>query len=393
MQGFNFHTPTEIAFGRGVQGQTCSLVRKYGGSRVFIVYGGGSAVRSGLLAEIEARFSEGGIAYKLYGGVKPNPVADHVREGVRLALDFGADFILAIGGGSAIDAAKAIAHGTANPAMDFWFFWTGEAEPAASLPVGAVLTISAAGSETSASAVITNEETGQKKGLTSPFNRPCFAVMNPELTFTLPKYQIACGIADIMMHTLERYFTPVGGNRLTDEIAEGLLRTVIDCGREAIDNPRDYGAMSELMWCGSLSHNGLTGLGRPMDFSVHQLGHELGAKFDVAHGAALTTMWGYWAEVCYDKDAARFARYARNVWGADGADDTKAAKLGIELTVNYFREIGMPVSFAELGIGVLAEEDILYLANRCAWGGKRKIGQLNPLDADGIAGVYRLANR
>jgi hypothetical protein len=390
VQEFNFHSPTEVVFGRGAQGQTSALLRKYGGSRALVVYGGGSVVKSGLLGEIEGQLNRDAVGYRLYGGVKPNPEADHVREGIREALDFGADFVLAVGGGSAIDEAKAIAHGAKNPGTDFWAFWTGEAELKASLPVGAVLTIPAAGSETSASAVVTNDKT--KKGLNSHFNRPRFAVMNPELAFTLPKYQIACGIADIMMHTLDRYFSPVDGNRTTDEIAEGILRTVIDCGRTALKNPCDYDAMSELMWCGSLSHNGLTGLGRTLDFSVHQLGHELGGKFDVSHGAALTAMWGWWAKTSCPSDTARFARYARTVWRVRDLDDTVAAASGIDRTVNYFREIGMPVSFADLGIGVCSEEDILDMADRCAWGGKRRIGQLNPLDADGIARVYRMAN-
>ena len=392
MREFTFHSPTEVVFGRGAQALVCDLVRKYGGKRVLVVYGGGSVERSGLLSELEGLLGASKLAYKLYGGVKPNPIANHVREGVRTALEFGADFILAVGGGSAIDEAKAIAHGTKNPGTDFWDFWSGEAELKTTTPVGVVLTISAAGSETSNSAVVTNEELGRKRGLTTPLNRPCFAIMNPELTFTLPKYQIACGIADIMLHTLERYFTPVDGNRITDEIAEGLLRTVIDCGRAAIGNPSDYDAMSELMWCGSLSHNGLTGLGRPMDFSVHQLGHELSAKYDVSHGASLTTMWGWWAQSCYTADTARFARYARTVWGVTASGGDEAAQAGIACTVNYFTEIGLPVTFSQLGIGVLSGEDVAYLADRCSWSGGRTVGQLKPLGIDGIAGVYGLAN-
>ena len=393
MNGFTFHLPTEIIFGKGAEAKTSALVRKYGGRRVLIVYGGGSAVRSGLLGQIEGQFKRDGTAYRLYGGVKPNPAAGHVREGIRAALDFGADFILAVGGGSAIDEAKAIAHGTKNPGTDFWSFWTGEAALEASLPIGTVLTIAAAGSETSVSAVITNDETGQKRGLGSPYNRPCFAVMNPEWTFFLPKYQIACGITDIMMHTLERYFTPEGGNRMTDEIAEGLLRTVIDNGRAAMKDPSDYQAMSELMWCGSLSHNGLTGLGRPMDFSVHQMGHELSARFDVSHGASLSAVWGAWAETCLLEDVKRFAHYARSVWGVDCADVGEEARVGIARTVEYFEEIGMPTCFSKLGIGVLPEEEIAELAGRCVYRGKRKIGQLKPLDEEGVAAVYRLANR
>jgi hypothetical protein len=393
MQSFTFHSPTEIVFGKGVQSQTRALVLKYGGSRVLIVYGGGSVVRSGLLAEIEQQFTEGNVACKLYGGVKPNPIVSHARQGIKEALEFGADFILAVGGGSVIDEAKAIAHGVKNPETDIWSFWSGEAELKASLPVGTVLTISAAGSETSASAVLTNDGTGQKRGLTSQHNRPVFAVMNPELTYTLPKFQIACGAADIMMHTLERYFLPVSGNRITDEIAEGLLRTVIRFGRKAVSNPFDYEAMSELMWCGSLSHSNLTGLGRPMDFSVHQFGHELGGRFDVSHGAALTTIWGHWAEYCYMTDVSRFAHYARSVWKVHNPDERTAAAIGIERTVDYFREIGMPVSFSELGIGVRGEEEILAMADRVSWGGTRKIGQLKPLDTDGIAEIFRMANR
>jgi hypothetical protein len=406
MQNFTFHTPTEIHFGKSAEVQTSALVAKYGGRRILIVIGGGSVVRSGLLGGIEQQFADKGLAYRLYGGVKPNPVASHVREGVKAALDFGADFILAVGGGSAIDEAKAIAHGAKNPGTDFWAFWTGEAELTASLPVGVVLTIAAAGSETSASAVITNDATMQKKGMLTPFNRPRFAVMNPELTYTLPKEQIACGIADIMMHTLDRYFTgetsssvlrpqsPLGAaSRCTDEIAEGLLRTVIECGRTALKDPSDYDAMSELMWCGSLSHNGITGLGRPMDFSVHQLGHELGGRFDVSHGASLTAMWGSWAETCYKEDIKRFAHYARSVWSASCVDVEEGARIGIESTVEYFKEIGMPTCFTELGVGIQPEDVILDLADRCAWHGKRKIGQLKPLGTEDIAQVYRLANR
>ncbi|MDR0325910.1 MAG: iron-containing alcohol dehydrogenase [Oscillospiraceae bacterium] len=393
MNEFAFHTPTEIVFGKGAEAKTSALIQKYGGSRVLIVYGGGSAVRSGLLGQIENQLKQDRIEYRLHGGVKPNPIASHIREGIKAALDFQADFILAVGGGSAIDEAKAIAHGAKTPQTDFLAFWTGEAELTASLPVGTVLTIAAAGSETSASAVITNDETEQKRGLGSPHNRPCFAVMNPEWTFTLPKAQIACGIVDIMMHTLERYFTPVDGNRMTDEIAEGLLRVTIDSGRVALNNPSDYDAMSELMWCGSLSHSGLTGLGRPIDFSVHQMGHELGARFDVSHGASLSALWGSWAELCRPEDIKRFARYAQSVWGISCLDVGEAARAGIEQTVEYFKELRMPTCFTELGIGVLPEEDILKLAESCTFHGKRKIGQLMPLDAEGIAKVYRMANR
>ena len=391
MNNFTFHTPTEIIFGKGAEAETSALIQKYGGSRILVIIGGGSVIRSGLLKRLEGQLRQNRIAYRLHGGVKPNPVASHVREGIKAALDFGADFILAVGGGSVIDEAKAIAHGTKNPQTDFWAFWEGEAELTASLPIGTVLTIAAAGSETSASAVITNKQTGRKRGLTTPFNRPCFAVMNPELTFTLPKDQIACGIVDILMHTLERYFINVGSNRLTDEIAEGLMRTVIENGRIALGNPSDYDAMSELMWCGSLSHNGLTGLGRPSDFSVHQMGHELSARYDVSHGASLSAVWGGWAEHCRQDGVTRFAQYARKVWGIEDRNDDEAAKDGIGQTLRFFKEIGMPVCLPELNIGTIDEETVLDLAERCTYYGKRAIGQLKPLDAEGIAEVYRKA--
>ena len=244
---------------------------------------------------------------------------------------------MAVGGGSVIDTSKAVAHGTANPDTDIWEFWSKKQTVKKSLPVGVVLTLAAAGSETSDSAVLTNEETKIKRGLSTDFNRPAFAIMNPELTYTLPKYQVGCGIVDIMMHTQTE------NNELTDEIAEGLLRTVIRNGAVAIKDSHDYNAMSEIMWAGSLSHNGITGLGAEKDFAVHQLGHELSAKFDIAHGASLSAVWGAWATYVYDAKPARFAQYARRVWNVEEADDVKAAQEGIRKTVTYFASLNMPL--------------------------------------------------
>ncbi|MDP4090190.1 MAG: iron-containing alcohol dehydrogenase, partial [Bacillota bacterium] len=299
MQSFIFHSPTEVAFGKDAELKAAEEIKKFGGSRVLIVYGGGSVVKSGLLARVKETLSKNDIAFIEFGGAQPNPLLSHTTAGVKKAIEFGADFILAVGGGSVIDTAKGIAHGTANPDTDIWKFWTRELAVQKSLPVGAILTISAAGSETSDSAVLTNDETGSKRGLGTIFNRPKFAIMNPELTYTLPEYQIACGIVDIMMHTLDRYFTLTEGNEITDEIAEAVLRVTIKNGKTALKNPKDYQSMSELMWCGSISHNGITGLGAVTDFAPHQLGHELSAKFDVAHGASLSAVWGSWAEYCY----------------------------------------------------------------------------------------------
>ena len=304
-----------------------------------------------------------------------------------------ADLILAVGGGSVIDTAKAIAHGTANPETDIWEFWMKRAEVKKTLPVGVVLTIPAAGSETSDSAVLTYEEIGQKRGLSTDWNRPAFAVMDPKLAATLPRYQVACGVTDILMHTLERYFNPVPDNEISDAIAEALLRVVIDHGIGVLEDPADLQHMSEIMWCGSLSHNGLTGLGGQKDFGVHQLGHALSAKYDVAHGASLSAVWGSWALAVADSDGyARFARFARKVWDVDEADDQKAAMLGIEKQVDYFRQLGMPVAISQLGFGKLSEADVEHLTDLCSFGYSRTISTFKKLDADAMRKIYQNAN-
>lgn len=390
MHAFTYYAPTEVVFGPGTEEQAGQYVVKYGGSRVFVVYGGGSALRSGLLDRVTRSLEGAGLAVEAFGGAKPNPTLAHAREGVKQALAFGADFVLAVGGGSAIDTAKAIAHGVANPERDIWDFWSRKAVLERSIPIGAILTISAAGSEMSNSAVLTNEELPRKRGLSTDFNRPKFAILNPELTYTLPRYQIACGIVDIMMHTLDRYFQPVD-NALTDALAEGLLRTVIAQGRRAMEDSHDYEAMSELMWAGSLSHNGLTGLGGPGDWAVHQLGHELSARFDVAHGASLAAVWGSWAGYVSAQHPERFALYARNVWGVTAEDDAQAASAGIQATVDYFASLDMPTSFADC-IGVQTPETCADMAYRCAYEGSRTIGSLQVLTQEDIGKIYEAAN-
>jgi len=396
MQSFTQHSPTEVVFGRGTENQTAALVKKYGGSKVLIVYGSGSVEHSGLLGNIEKQLTEAGITFIKHGGAVPNPHLSHAREGVKKAIEAKVDAVLAIGGGSAIDAAKAIAHGAANPGIDIWKFWLREENLTKSLPVGVILTISAAGSETSNSSVITNTETAEKRGFLTDFNRPRFAIMNPEQTFTLPKDQLANGVADIMMHTMERYFTSetVEGkpNEMTDEIAEGLLRVVIKNGTKILENPANYDAQSEIMWAGSLSHNGITGLGRTMDFSVHALGHELSGKFDVAHGKSLTAMWGAWARHVKHISIPRFAQYARKVWGVTASDDNTAADEGIIATEKYFNSIGMPINFTELGIGKQTDEILQDLAHRCVFYGARKIGTFSPLEESAVLEIYKAVN-
>ncbi len=393
MQAFTLYTPTEIVFGKGAEEQIATQIKKHGGTRVFIIYGGGSVVKSGLLEKTENQLKDAGIPFTSLGGAQPNPLLSFAKDAIQLAIEFNADFILALGGGSAIDTGKAIAHGVKNPDTDIWKFWNLEEPLTKTLPVGVVLTISAAGSETSNSAVLTNTEIGQKRGLSTDFNRPKFAIMNPEYTYTLPKYQITCGVVDIIMHTLERYFTMENGNEFTDEIAEALMRVTIKNGQIALADPTNYDAMSELMWCGSISHNGITGLGRAADFSVHQIGHEISAKFDAAHGAALSATWGSWALYCYHQNPERFARFAKQVWGIEHADPNEAATLGISKTVDYFKSLEMPTCFTELGIGVLKEEDLEEMADRCVYRGKRLVGSFKKLNKDDIYNILKMANR
>lgn len=392
MQSFVQYTPTEIVFGKDAELQVAKEVKKWGGTKTLLIYGGGSVVRSGLLARIKNQLTEAGILYDEISGVKPNPLLSLAEEGIKKAVEFGADFILAVGGGSVIDTAKGIALGAVYKEEKLWDIWCGKVPVTKTLPVGVVLTLAAAGSEMSNSAVLTNTETGKKAGFGTDLNRPKFAILNPELTYTIPKYQLTCGIVDIMMHTMERYFTTFQNNQLTDEIAEGLLRTVTTNGTKAYENQTDYDVMSEIMWCGSLSHNGLTELGRTKDFSVHKLGHELSAKFDITHGASLSAIWGAWARYVYELDLPRFKRFGEKVWGLQIADEKEAALAAIEATETYFRSIHMPVCIGQLECGVLSEEVLLELAERTTNYGAIKIGQFKVLDTKDVYQIFRAAN-
>ncbi|MGL5435717.1 MAG: iron-containing alcohol dehydrogenase [Lachnospiraceae bacterium] len=392
MQNFTQYNPTEIIFGKNTENESGKAVKKWGGSRVLLVYGQGSAVKSGLVERVKKILLEEGIACAEIGGVQPNPRLKLAEEGVEKALEFGADFILAIGGGSVIDTAKAIAHGTANPGVKLWDIWTGKVTLTKTTLTGSILTISAAGSETSDSAVITNEELGKKAGLNTSLNRPVFAIMNPELTYTLPQYQVACGVVDIMMHTLERYFLPNQSNEMTDEIAEGLLHTTINNGTVAYETPTDYHAMSELMWCGSLSHNGITGLGRPRDFCVHKFGHALGAKFDKTHGATLSATWGAWANYVYQNDPARFKHYGERVWNLTIDNEEEAALAAIESTVNYFKSLNMPVNLPEL-LGEAPTDEVLWeLSLDATMNNTVRLSIIKELDANDVFAIYKAAN-
>ena len=389
MDNFRYYTPTEIIFGKEVEKETGETAKKYG-NKALLVFGKGSVIKSGLLERVEKSLSAAGIEYKEFGGAKPNPTLAHAKEGVKEALAFGADMIIGVGGGSAIDTAKAIAHGTANPENDLWELWTKKVPLTRSLPVGAVLTIAAAGSEMSDSAVLTNEEIGKKAGINTDFNRRRFAIVNPALGATLPKNQIAAGVTDIMMHTMERYFIPDSHCDMTDEIAEGLLRTVIKNGKIAVGDPANYDAMCEVFWASSLSHNNLTECGRGKDFSVHKLGHALSARYDVTHGDSLAAVWGSWAKELYREALPRFARYARKVWEVSETDDEKAALLGIEKTVEFFKSIGMPVSLKDLGINP-TEEDLKALSLDATMQDTLKLSRIRPLSAEDVNRIYHKA--
>lgn len=390
MNAFQFYLKTEVVFGCGSRKKTAELVKKHGGRKVLVVYGGGSCVRSGLLQTVTDDLAAEDILFEIFGGAQPNPRLAHAREGVKKAISFGADLILAVGGGSAIDTAKAIALGAANPQDDIWDFWLRKKAPKTVLPVGVVLTLPAAGSETSDSAVLTEEETMSKRGLSTDLNRPCFAVLDPELAATLPRYQVACGVTDILMHTLDRYFNPVSDNETSDAMAEALLKVVLRNGTKVFEDPADSHAMGEIMWCGSLSHNGLTGLGGQKDFAVHQLGHAISAKYDVAHGASLSAVWGSWAKAVADADGyQRFARFGRNVWDIQEPDDKKAAELAIEKQVDYFMSLRMPVCLKDFGI---EDMDVCLLAELCSYGKTRTIGSFRVLDHEKIFAIYQAAN-
>lgn len=393
MQSFTYHCPTEIIFGRDAENAVAEKLRAFGASRVLILYGGGSAERSGLLSRIEKNLTSGGLAFLVMGGVRPNPRVSFVREAIREGFAANVNFVLAVGGGSVIDTAKAVAHGIANPSIDIWDIWKGKEELTKTMPFGAVLTIPAAGSETSDSAVLTNEDMGQKRGLNTPLNRPVVAFMNPTLAFTLPREQIAAGAADIMMHTMERYFTSVKEpNIFTDRVAEQLLCTVMECVRRLLVSRKDYDAMSELMWCGSVSHSGFTELGRMKDFSVHKLGHELSARYDATHAKTLTALWGAWARYVYKYDAARFAHFAGAIFGVDAGTDEERARAGIRKMEEFFTEIGMPTSLAGLGVGELTKGVIEELAHSATARDTVRLGSFHPLTSTDVIAIYDMAN-
>lgn len=374
MFNFQYYTPTKVVFGKGSVDKVGELAAGQGAKKVLIHYGGQSAARSGLLDRVRASLDASEVAHVELGGVVPNPRLSLVREGAKLCQAEGVDFLLAVGGGSVIDSTKAIAYALGEPDKDVWELYAHTRKPQRSFPLGVVLTIAAAGSEMSDSSVITNWDTGEKRGCNSDLCRAKFAVMDPELTMTLPDYQTQAGCADIMMHTMERYFTQGGNMELTDAMAEGLLRTVMESAKTLHKDPMNYEARAEVMWASSLSHNGLMGCGSSGgDWACHGLEHELSGMFDVTHGAGLAAIWGTWAR-CVCRDCLpRFVKFAVNVMGViPGGDDYATALAGIEAMEDFYRSIGMPTNLRELGIQP-TDEQCRAMAAGCAraFGGKR----------------------
>ena len=391
MQNFDFYTPTRMIFGKDTQKQVGKIVKEYGFKKVLVHFGGASAKKSGLLDQVTDALEAEGIAYVTLGGVQANPTLAMAKEGIELCKKEGVDMILGVGGGSVIDSSKCIADGVGNPDTDVWNFFIGQGAPKKALPVGVILTLSASGSEMSASCVITNEEQGLKRGFNSVTHRPLFSICNPELTYTVSKFQTGCGTVDIMMHTLERYFSLGGDTPLTDRIAEGLLKTVIEAGKVADKEPDNYEARASLMWAGSLSHNGLTGLGRDFFMQVHQLEHELSGMYPrIAHGAGLSALWPSWARYVCAGDVNRFARYAVNVWNIDMdfENPMNTALAGIQATEDFFKSLGMPTSLKELDV---EPEKIEEMAVKCTNYGKRTLPGIKVLGKEEMMEIYRMA--
>ena len=401
MINFDFFAPTKILFGAGRESEVGKQVAAFGGHRVMIVYGkkGGHIETSGLLERVHKSLRDAGLSYVDLNGVVPNPRLSLVKEGIRIGRAENIDFLLPIGGGSVIDTAKGIGYGIAND-FDMEDLLYGRVKTDKNLPIGVVLTIAAAGSEMSSSMVLTIEDGMMKRSYGHDCSRPKFAIMNPELTYSLPTYQTASGATDIMMHTMERYFTPTDTDTsLTDRIAEGLLVSVRDAAQTAVKEPENYDARATLMWAGSLSHNGLTGAGRVSDFATHKIEHELGGMFDVAHGAGLAAIWGSWARYVYKTNPGRFAQFGEKVFGvnvspantdSEIASTGTAALAAITAWENWCRSINMPTNLTELGIQP-TDAQIEEMAEKCVFGRNGHVGFFQPLNKEDIVAILKMA--
>ncbi len=391
MDNFIYDTPTRVYFGKGQEEKVGEIIKEYNPKKVLVHFGGGSAVKSGLIPLVEEKLKEQNIPYVLLGGVQANPEIQMVRKGIALCQEEGVDFVLAVGGGSVLDSAKDIANGVANPDVDVWDFSMGKAQPKKTLPKGCILTIAAAGSEMSNSCVITDESTGTKRGYGSPMNRMNFAIENPELTYTVNAYQTACGAVDIAMHTMERYFCPGEDTYLTDALAEAVMKSTIKAGADCLKDPENYEARANMMWASSLAHNGLTQCGRQFQLVVHQLEHEVSGMYPkVAHGAGLAALWCSWARYVYQANVQRFLQWSQRVWdlSIDFEHPEKTVEKAINLQEAYYRELGMPIRLSELGVKA---EDLETLAYRCSREKTRTLIGYKPLAYEDIFAIYKMA--
>ena len=387
MNNFEFCSPTHFSFGKGTESEVGNLVKKFGGTKILVHYGGGSVVRSGLLDRVKSSLSESSISFVELGGVQPNPVSGLVYQGIDLCRKENIDFILAVGGGSVIDSAKAIAAGVKYDG-DFWDFFN-KKEITAALPVGTILTISAAGSEASAATVITYEDGLLKRGAMASVLKPKFSILNPELTCTVSKYQTACGAVDIMAHVFERYFTNTKNVEVTDRFCEAILLTMINEVPKAMENPNDYNARANIMWAGMIAHNDLCGVGREQDWASHKLEMELSGLYDVAHGAGLAVIFPAWMKYVMNHDINRFAQFAVRVWGCkmNAANPEETAKEGISKFEAFLKSIDMPLTFGEIDA---KEEDIDILINNILLY-TDTLGSFVTLQPEDMKNIYKLA--
>ena len=403
MKDFNYYAPTEVVFGEQSEEQVAALVKKYGGTKVLVHYGGKSAERSGLLDKICGLLKEGGVEYVTLGGVVPNPRLSLAQQGIALCRKEGVDFILAVGGGSVIDSSKCIAYGVPYEG-NVWDFYLGKAQPTTMLPVASVLTIPAAGSEMSEASVITNADApresggrllpgGTKLGYSNNMSRPKFAIMNPRRTMTLPPYQTAAGVTDMMMHTMERYFTKDDDMDFTTDLAEAALRSIKNAVFAVLKDPEDYRYRAQIMWGGSIMHNGLTGCGVADDWATHQLEHELSGMFDVTHGAGLAAIWPSWARYTMHENLSRFVRFAVNVMDVpnDFTDPEGTAEKGIQAMERFYHAIGMPINIKELIGKDISDEEIKEMTRKCSRDYTSTCGCLKVLKAEDMEAIYKMA--
>ena len=391
MQNFIYETPTKIYFGKDEEAKVGKILREFAPKKVLIHYGGQSAKKSGLLDRVKKALDDENISYVELGGVVANPELSLVRKGIALCLSEGVDFVLAVGGGSVLDSAKDIANGAANPDVDVWDYSLKKCVPEKTLKKGAILTLSAAGSEMSNSCVITNMETGEKRGYSCPCNRMDFAIENPELTYTVSAYQTACGAVDIAMHTIERYFCPGTDTYLTDAIAEAIVKSVIKASKECLKDPYNYEARANMMWASSLAHNGLTECGRSYILTVHQFEHEVSGMYpEVAHGAGLAAIWCSWARYVYRANISRWLQYAANVWNLDidYEHPEKTIEAAIDMQEQYYASIGMPTNLKSLGV---KETDLETLTENCTRNRTRNLPGYLTLEYEDILNIYKMA--